>query len=683
MKAHRRIVLAMVALAALGAAVAWRLRAPAAIRREPRLDVLLITIDTLRAGALHTYGNASASTPTIDALAEGGVRFLAAHSHNVETLPSHSNILSGRYPLDHGVRGNSGFRFPRETATLATLLKAQGYRTAAFVSAFPLSSRFGLDRGFDVYDDSFLSGEAALALDRQERHGPETIAAARAWWDAQGDAPKLLWVHLYEPHFPYEPPEPYRSRFPGEPYLGEVAAADAALAPLLQPIEQAGEGGRTLVVLTGDHGESLGEHGERTHGIFAYEGPLHIPLIAYCPRLFARGTVAQPVRHVDILPTVLDALGQAAPGGLSGRSLLPLLAGRQQATAPSYFEALSGMTNRRWAPLYGVIRDRWKYIDLPLPELYDLASDPREERNLVASRPQELEDMRTLLAGVRAGDQGVQATRESEDTRERLRALGYVSGSEGGPKTHYTADDDPKRLIALDALLQTVTARERAGDLAGARAVAEDIVRQNPQMALALVQLASLQGEQGDLAAAVATAQRAVALNPDDPESAALLGRFLDESDRAPEAVALLEPYARALDPYPDVLLAYGVALAQVGRGDEALAVLQKAAYGASAAMAFVDIGTVHLMARRPARAREAFEKALALNPRIPRAHNALGVIAAQAGDADAAIGWWTKALGVDPRDRDTLFNLGTMLVQRGRQDEGLAYLGRARAMKP
>ncbi len=244
------------------------------------------------------------------------------------------------------------------------------------MSAFPLASRFGLDRGFEVYEDDFVGARARPAFFEQERPGPETVALARRWLDAQGDRPSFCWVHVFEPHFPYEPPEPFASRFRGRPYHGEVAAADAALAPLLEPVLAAGDKGRTLVVLTADHGESLGEHGEATHGIFAYEATLRVPLILYQPRLFGPRHVSEPARHVDILPTILDALSLPVPEGLPGRSLLDLATGASAGATTSYFEALSGPLNRGWAPLHGVIRARSKYVDLPIPELYDLGKRP-------------------------------------------------------------------------------------------------------------------------------------------------------------------------------------------------------------------------------------------------------------------------------------------------------------------
>ena len=673
-----RFSTAIAALAAAGVLVACAPR----VRREAGLDVLLVTIDTLRADALGCYGRTGASTPWMDRLAGEGVRFERAYAHNVVTLPSHANLLSGRLPLDHGVRDNAGFRFPKGAATLATLLRARGYRTGAFVSAFPLAARFGLDAGFDVYDDRFLTGRGPLRED--ERAGSETVAAASEWL-AAGGAPAFLWLHLYEPHFPYRPPEPWAGRFAADPYAGEVAAADAALAPLLRPVLERGRAGRTLVVLTADHGESLGEHGEKTHGIFAYEATLRVPLVLYCPRLLAPGKVVEPVRHVDVVPTVLDALGLPAPDGLSGRSLLPAAAGRDEPGPPVYFEALSGMVNRRWAPLRGVVRGRLKYVDLPLPELYDLLDDPREERNLAARRPSERDELRALLARLRASDRGVESTSEDRETRERLRALGYLAAGEAAPsRRDYGPDDDPKRLIALDAEMQAVDARQEAGDLAGALALCREIDRRRPGMPLVLVQLSLLQRETGDLAGALATAERALAASPEDQGAASALASHLNDAGRFRESADLLEPYAGRPEPSLDVLLTRGAALASLGRPAEALAAFERVRdLVPTHAMALVNIGTVHLMARDYPRARQALEAALERSPRLARAHNALGVVEAETGHPDAAIVRWRETVRLDPRDFDALFNLVLLLRKEGRIAEARECLRRFVAEAP
>jgi arylsulfatase A-like enzyme len=406
------------------------------------------------------------------------------------------------------VRDNSGFRFPAGQETLATLLKAQGYRTGAFVSAFPLDSRFGLDRGFDVYDDRFANVDTHTAFEMEERSGPETVALARDWIRAQGDSPWFCWVHLYEPHFPYAPPAALRERFASTPYQGEVAAADAALGPLLEDVLVGGDRS-VLVVLTADHGESLGEHGEPTHGIFAYEATLRVPLLLHAPRILRARVVREPVRHVDVLPTVLDALGLPPPAGLPGRSLLALASGQSAPPRESYLEALSSARNRGWAPLFGLVRGSYKYVDLPLPELYDLAADPAESQNLAAQEPQRLEEMRGALARVREGDRGWQGGAEDEAVRERLRGLGYVAAPRAHGERTFTDADDPKRLIALDADLQGLIEQYQAGDLAGAIARGERLVAARPSMPLAWVQLAFLHRERGDLAAAVKALQKA------------------------------------------------------------------------------------------------------------------------------------------------------------------------------
>ncbi|HEY7413360.1 MAG TPA: sulfatase-like hydrolase/transferase [Vicinamibacteria bacterium] len=669
------LLAAAVALAA-GALWWWRER-PRPLRREAGLNVLLVTVDTLRADAVGAYGNARARTPWMDRLAREGVLFRDALAQNVVTLPSHANILSGRYPLAHGVRDNSGFRFPAGAATLATLLKARGYRTGAFVSAFPLDSRFGLDRGFDVYEDRFVNVDTRGAFAVQERSGPETVALAGRWIEAQGAGPWFAWVHVYEPHFPYRPPPDLAAAFPGDPYHGEVAAADRALAPLLRPLVEAGGAGRTFAVLTADHGEALGEHGEKTHGIFAYRGTLHVPLLLYAPRLLRPHVVDEPVRHVDIAPTVLDALGAERPDGWHGRSLLAAAAGHPAAAEPSYFEALSGVLNRGWAPLRGVVRGPLKYVDLPLPELYDRAADPGEERNLAAARPQELEQMRALLARLREGEQGLARSPESAETAERLRSLGYTAGG-GALKEEYTEEDDPKRLIALDAMLEDVFTRHAAGDLEGALGVAKDLVRRKPDMPLSLTHLAYLQRETGDLRGAVDSLRRALALDPSDADTLSLLGAYLNEAGAARETVELLEPQMRAAEPDVDVLVALGVALAELGRREEALAVFARARQAdPSNPMVLVNVGTVHLMADDRARARGALEEALALNPDVARAHNTLGVIAAREGRMEEAIARWKRAVELDPREFDTLYNLGLTLVRQGRGAEARSYLER------
>jgi len=653
-----------------------------AVRRHAGLDVLLITIDTLRADAIGAYGNRRASTPAIDRLAASGVRFADAHAHNVITLASHANILSGRYPTDHGVRDNAGFRFPTGVDTLATLLKARGYRTGAFVSAYPLDSRFGLDRGFDVYDDSFVDAQPRPAFLEQERRGAETVALARRWLDAGAkDQPSFCWVHVYEPHFPYAAPEPFASRFSGDPYLGEVAAVDAAIAPLVESVVAARDGRQPLVVLTADHGESLGEHGEATHGIFAYEATLSVPFIVFQPELFKPRVVTEPARHIDVLPTILDALAIHPPDALPGQSLLPFAAGvsadlahADASAAPIYFEALSGNLNRGWAPLHGVIRDRLKYIDLPIPELYDLRRDPNEQQNLAAFQPRHVEEMRRFLDTIGANGQRSERRPESAEARQRLRSLGYASAAVR-PATRYTEADDPKRLIGLDAMLQDVLRLYLAGDLRAAISRCRELVERRPTMAVALLELAHLERESGNLPAGIDALRRAAALTPEDTQTLSLLATYLTQAGRAREAVDLLEPYSRREPPDPQVLASRALALAAAGRITDALSTLARARQqDPASAMLRVESGTVYLMAGDRAHAREEFQSALALNPAAARAHSSLGVMASEEGHVDEAVAHWGEALKADPREAEKLLAFADLQRQRGHQIEARPY---------
>jgi tetratricopeptide (TPR) repeat protein len=673
-RAYRSVGLAATFVALLAAGF-WLTRG-ATSQRERNLSVLLVTIDTLRADALGAYGRKDTLTPWIDRLAREGVLFKDAHAHNVTTLASHANVLSGRHPTEHGVRDNAGFRFPAGIETIATLLKAGGYRTGAFVSAFPLDSRFGLARGFDVYDDRFVDAQARPVFLEQERAAPSTIALAQGWIRAGGDAPWFCWVHLYEPHAPYAPPEPFAARFPGRPYDGEVAAADAALGALLEPLLQAGRNGRTLVVLTSDHGESLGEHGEATHGIFAYEATLRVPLVLYQPRILRPRVVPAPARHVDVLPTVLDALALPVPEGLAGRSLLAAAAGEPVAFVSTYFEALSGQLNRGWAPLQGVIHERAKYVDLPIPELYELASDPSEARNLAASRPQALEALRARLAPYRAGDGRARPSRESAATLERLRSLGYLGAGDAPAKQRYTEADDPKTLVPVDAALQDVVALFSSGRRSEAIEKCRALVRGRPDMPLSLVYLGQLERENGNLAGGITALRQALARNPQDTVIATLLGAYLTQAGRASEALALLEPWATRAEPDLDVLITRALAAARLDRPDEARRALEKAReLDPSSARVLMGLGSVSLTAGRRDEARRAFEQALAENPAAAQAESALAMMAAEDGRADEARERFARALAADPAENAKLLPLASLLASRGRTAEARLYL--------
>jgi len=627
-------------------------------------DIVLITIDTLRADAPGFAGNTRIRTPLLDRLAKAGRVYPDTHAHNVVTLPSHTNILTGLYPFQHGVRDNSGFVLGAAVPTLGTRLREAGYATAAFVGAYPLDSRYGLNRGFDVYDDHYPLGTNPDDFVIAERRGDQVIAAALAWWQQTPAKPRFLWVHLYDPHAAYDPPEPFASRYRDAPYLGEVAAVDSFLAPLLEPLLN-GKGRPALVVLTADHGESLGEHGELTHGLFAYEPTLKVPLVLWGAGV-TPGRDERAARHVDIVPTVLRALGLAVPPELPGRSLLapPEAAGQTL----SYFESLTTSLNRGWAPLRGVLRDHRKMIDLPLPELYNLVQDPQETKNLFG------EDRRTG-AGLRAALPAQSAWppakgKVSAEEEARLHSLGYSAG-QAPAKSRYTPEDDPKNLVKLDEAIHQVIDAYSRHQYERAAALARQVVSERPAMADGYehLALALRQLERHD--EAVAVLREGVRRAGDLESLRRQLGLALSEAGHAPEAVDVLTRLAQSPAADSTTLNAYGIALSDAGRQDEAAAALQRVvSHYPEDPKGYENTGIVALRRGRVAEARDALRRALDLNPSLPIAWNTLGVALYQLEGPPAALDAWQRSVALDGTQYDALYNLGLVAAEAGRPEQ-------------
>src|SRR5438132_5316898 len=671
----RRRVSAALALVVIAAVVACRESSAtiqADLRAIPNQNVLLITIDTLRADALGSYGG-PAATPALDRLAAEGVRFDFAHAHAVLTLPSHASILTGQYPFQHGVRDNSGYRLAPNARTIATLLKDAGYDTAAFVGAFPVHSRFGLHQGFDVYDDRFGETRAPTEFVMPERPATEVVQLARAWISLRGSRspatgnqqpvrPWFMWVHVFDPHAPYRPPPPVDTQYARRPYYGEVAATDAALAPLLDDVRGASR--PALVIVTGDHGEALGDHGEESHGLFAYESTLRIPLIiaelasTSSSRDTPTGELSHvAARHVDLLPTMLGGGGPMVPADVPGRALMS--AGERRSNAPRtwYFEAMAGMLNRGWAPLSGVIVERGKCIDLPIAERYDLAADPDEKRNLSGQSP---DRDRTLAAALREYHAPLPGQRRAEtpEALAELRALGYVSGS-AAAKTKYTEADDPKRLIDLDAAIHTAVEAFGARRIADAVQIYERVIARRPDMAIAYRHLAFVQWERGDVSAALKTLQRAVAAGVTETSVVTQLGEYLAETGEPGKAIEMLQPLAKDPNADADTLNALGIALARGGRRDEARRVFVRVlAVNPDSSIPLENLGVLALERGDIAAARRHLERAVNVDPRSSRAHADLGVVALKNGYLLAAVAAWLEAVPLTSNHSTSLITI-------------------------
>ncbi len=653
--------------------------APPAKAPGPRVerDIVLVTIDTLRYDATGFDGNPRGTTPNLDRFAAEGRVFSQAHAHNVITLPSHTNILTGMLPYEHGVRENAGFKLSPNVETVATRLKARGYATGAFVGAYVLDSRFGLARGFDVYDELYRHLDEQLDFNIQQARGEDVVKAALELVPrARHGRPRFLWVHVYDPHAPYEPPEPFAGRFPDDAYLGEVAYTDAVLGPLLEAVRAADP--PPLLVVTADHGEARGDHGELTHGLFCYEATLRVPLVAWCPPLLPAGRDDVPARHIDILPTMLDALGALPPPGeLPGQSLLT--PGRREAEAGNYFESLSASFNRGWAPLRGLMSSGNKYIELPLPELYDVPKDPAEADNLVASAPDSLRRLRKRLLELPTAvmERGTIGAEEAA----KLKSLGYLAGS-SEEKDTYGPADDPKNLVGVDRKIHKYVDAYERKDYGEALRLAREIVAENPKMKLGYQHLATVQQARGDLEGAVRTFEKASANGAGGESVDRRRALVLSELGRSAEAVKVLSPYRETED--PETLNSLGIALSDAGRPKEAIAVFARAIeIDPSNGDAYQNTGIAYLKLDRTEEARKSLEQAVALGKRRVRAWNALGVAWLRLGDPRKAIECWQKCVEFNPEQYDALYNIGRVAGQMGDWKTARAALERFARFAP
>lgn len=665
----------MTAALAIGVLLLAPLAAPAA-----ETNVLLVTVDTLRADRLGCYDRAHGPTPVVDALAARGALFERAFAHNPTTLPSHANILSGLTPLAHGVSENSKSVFPAGLPTMAGDLKAAGYATAAFIGAFPLDSRFGLNRGFDVYDDAF-GARAGLEGEFKERRAAEVVGAATAWL-ARQTGKWFCWIHLWDPHAPYAPPEPFLSRFKQDPYQGEVAYVDAEIGALFGQLGARHLMERTLVVLTADHGESLGEHGELTHSFFAYDSTLHVPLIIAGPGV-AGGRVAANVSHIDILPTVRDLLGLGPRPSLQGRSLTGLLKTGRIVDRPIYFESMEPYFDKGCAPLRGFIRGRTKFIDTPLPEVYDLAADFGEAKNLadksdLGSLRRELERLEKALASPQAGAGGRVADAQ---TLERLRSLGYAAAPVAQPKTSYSPADDVKSVLPYQQKLERAILLGESGQPGESVRELEALVAAKKDFTPAYVYLARTLLALGRAADAVQALDAGVRDNPANYALLSVFGTLLVQVQQDDRAAEVLTRAIAIIDFDPDAWNNLGGIRMRKGDLDRALECFDRAiALDAHFFPAYLNIGAARMgiyfgRGRKPddlAQALDHFRRAVELEPGANPALRGLASALTSAGREDEALAVWEKAVAADPKDDFSTYNLGIAYFNKGDRAKAL-----------
>jgi len=661
------------------------------------VNLVLVTLDTVRADHLGAYGDAAAETPWLDRLAREGVRGARVSSQVPLTLPSHATILSGLLPPHHGLRNNGAGTLPEGTATLATHLAAAGYRTGAFVGAFVLDHRFGLGHGFGVYDDEIVRDPGAGTVLEAERPGREVMDRALAWLaaaapdDPKGPAgqPFFLWVHLYDAHAPYTPPRAWSERHPERPYDGEISEVDAQVGRLLQELERRGLAGSTVVAVAADHGEGLGEHGEQTHGLLLYEPTLHVPLLLRGPGLPAGTVIQTPLSLVDLAPTLTGLLGHPlpAPAGrpLDGRDLSAALrAGTEPPPADVYAEtrypAIFG-----WSPLAALRRRELKYIAAPQPELYDLAQDPGETRNLgkrtdpadQTDRTDQKTGFAARLAEIEAG--AVEAPRGAPDaeTRARLASLGYAAGSPPPPRRvepGASSAPDPRRMVDLFQRYEQAHNQLKGGEVAPALAALAELVAADPGNPVFRGELARAYRERGELGRAVPLYRQAAADAPDDPEAWYNLASALQEAGEAGEARTALER-ALHLDPArPEAHNTLALALLAEQKPEEALRELQAAvALDPRDAMALNNLGNVLRGTGRLDEAEQAYRRAVAAAPRYAEPLNGLGTLEVERNRPAAALTFFDRALVLAPSYHEVRLNRGIALQEAGEREAAAA----------
>ncbi len=694
--------------------------APVTGPRFPGANVLVVSIDTLRRDHLAPYG-APFETPAASRLAREGVVFEHAVSHIPVTLPSHSSIFTGLYPPRHSVRDNGGFVLPPSATTLAERLLARGYETAAFVGSYVLASRWGLAQGHQTYDDAFdYAGLESRNLADVERPGGRVVDAALAWLGARRRGhPFYLWVHLYDPHEPYTPPAEYRAKAPSA-YAGEVVYADAQVGRLLAALDGSGQRRNTVVFYVSDHGESLGEHGESTHGVFLYGATLDVPMILSVPpgsettavgRALAGLRVRGLARLVDVTPTVLDLVGLDVPDGLDGSSLLPLVVREAaEGAAPasttasarpspeagdalegpvSYAETFYPKFHYGWSELVVLQTARWKLVRAPRPELYDREADPAERVDVSSRYPRiaatlraELEKMNVLSA---AGREPAPAAIDPE-ALERLRALGYVGGKDASaakaPRRAGPLPDPKDRLPLLQELLRAQGLRD-AGRLEEARDRLVELSRKDPDNPGVQLALASVFFRQKDADGAIAAGRRAVELDPDSSTAVLDLAFAYQAAGRTAEAASGFE---RALALDRDNLKAL-VNLAEIlfarGELETAFDLYQRAAAAAPRfPLVQVNRGNVALQLKRLDVAEEALRQAVTLGEEHAGLHFNLGVIEEERGHLQDAAREYRAEIAAHPEAFKAWVNLGLLERRAGRTTEALQAFERAAGAK-
>ena len=671
----------IVAVTILVPAVGCRAGSPRSSSPE-RPNVLLVTIDTLRADHVGCYGDKEASTPAIDELAARGVRFETAVAHAPLTGPSHASILTSQIPPGHGFRNNSGFTLSPEVRTAAEDFRQAGYRTAGFVSGFPLDRRFGFDRGFETYDDHLPKGNDRRRTPYVERAADATTDAVLRWlapsMSAQASPRWFLWVHYYDPHAPYEPPGELAEQFRRAPYDGEIAFVDRQLARLIRALDARNETGRTLILVTADHGESLGEHGEGTHGIFLYDATIRVPWVMAGPRVPA-GRVSRTVaRSIDVLPTLADYAGLPSRRDVDGRSLRAAADGREMSDAASYAESLYPELELGWAPLYAWRTAGSKFIRAPHPEFYDLENDASETNNRIAGERARAEALDGKLEeALRRAPPPVASRSVDPDAAERLRALGYASGGRASGPAGASLRDPKDGIHLLPRLNRGMSAARTEPELAIRELTS--VLQEDAGLYMARRTRAVAYAAAGRHELAISDLRALDKEGQLTPEDAVVLGDNLASAGRLDEAALVLERAARENPTFVQPLVSLAEVRIQARKYDEAAALCDKVlTIVPDHIEATRRLGDLALLKEDLGTASARYSRILELDPGDVPAMTKLGVVRMRTGQMERAMQLFRQAIEREPRNADALLYLAGALASGGRPADALPYFERA-----
>jgi arylsulfatase A-like enzyme/Flp pilus assembly protein TadD len=697
MRAKKRPIVLMIGgilLAAGAAAYVFFFAGPpsfSGLRQGRDFNVIVITLDTTRADRLPCYGRQDVATPTLDAFAARGVRFENCYAQTPLTLPSHTTLMTGTLPLFHGIRDNGGFFVPEKLKTMAELFKDKGYETGAFIAAFVLDSKWGLNQGFDTYYDKFdMTKFKRISLGTVQRPANEILDQALPWLDARKDKKFFAWLHLYDPHTPYEPPPPYDKLYAGHPYLGEIAFADSQIARLWSWLESNGLLEKTFVVFAGDHGESLGEHEEQSHGFFVYQAAIHVPLIVVTPFPKLQGVVSAEVTTLaDVLPTVCDMDGLPVPAEVQGRSLLPSFFGRRRRETPlAYSETYYPRFHYGWSDLKAVQDGRYKLILAPVPELYDVVADPREEKNLVYLEKRVYERMNAEaeayigLASRNAYE--ADYSKIDEETREKLAALGYVGAFTDPAKLKGKKLGNPKEKILVFNELSRAREMGLDGKVDEAVPIIQGIIATDPDVTDAYFALGNIYFQAQRYQDAIQYFEQALGRKPDDSFAAINIALAYEAMGKFGEAEKFLLGYLEKGFSDPQFYFMLGNMNYIQKNYDRAIPYLEKClASNTESGGSYTLLGAIYIVKDDLPRAEECLRKAFEINPGLNNLHYFMAELAEKRGRTAEAEAEYLKELEVSPKHFKTLYNLSRLYRQTGDKAGELEFLNKCLETDP